>query len=182
LLKVRDSSNSQAWSEFTTIYVPLLYAYAVKAGLQDCDAADLAQDTLRQVVRYLGSFEYNESRGSFRGWLLTIARNLIRKSWRARANVATGGTDHLQLLSAQPSRSEKDQFELEYRRRLFELASERVVGEFQPATWQAFWKTAVENVPAASVAEQLELSVGAVYIARSRVLSRLRAEVARLDG
>ena len=71
-------------------------------------------------------------------------------------------------------------FEAEYRRRLFRWAADEVQGEFAPSTWQAFWLTAVEGRPPADVAAELGLSVGAVYIARSRVLARLRQRIEQL--
>lgn len=183
LIQVRDASNKLAWAEFVNIYTPLLYGYALKSGLQDSDAADLTQDCLRQVVRYIERFEYAEGRGSFRGWLLAIARNLIRRRIlnRNRHPQGVGDTAHGDLLRAIPSREETDRFELEYRRRLFEIASERVRGEFKPATWEAFWLTSVQGFEAVAAAEKLSMSVGAVYIARSRVLARLREEVAKMD-
>lgn len=183
LIKIRNPSDSQAWSEFVSIYAPLLYGYALKAGLQDSDAADLAQDALQQVVRHIQKFDYQPERGSFRGWLLTIARNFIRKQFK-RDHLqprGSGDTLQMQLLGEYASPEEASQWELEYRKRLFELAVDRVKHEFRPTTWQAFWRTAVEGADGLTVGQELQLSVGAVYIARSRVLGRLRQEVAKLD-
>ena len=183
LLKIRDRSDATAWTDFVQIYTPLLYAYALKAGLQDADAADLAQDTLRQVVCHIDRFEYQRDRGSFRGWLFTIARNGIRKNaLKTTKNPrGVGDTTHQELLSEQPAPDEQDPWEPEYRRRIFEVASEKIKGDFHLATWQAFWRTSVDGIAAAEVAAELGVSVGAVYIARSRVLSRLREEVRKLD-
>lgn len=183
LLKIRDTSDSRSWMEFVHIYTPLLYAYALKAGLQDSDAADVAQETLSQVIRHIGRFEYQRDRGTFRGWLFTIARNGIRKhANRGKRMVrGSGDTDHQALLDQAPSPNGEDPWEMEYQRRLFEMAAERIREEFRPATWQAFWRTSVEGIEASRVSEELRMSLGAVYIARSRVLTRLREEVRRLD-
>ena len=183
LLEIRDKENSLAWSEFVSIYMPLLHSYSMKAGLQDSDAADVAQDVLRQVVTHIQSFEYQPERGSFRGWLLTIARNLLRKRAAKKHNgtIGTGESAVVEMLSQQPAREESDAWESEYQQRLFQVAAENIKTEFRPATWSAFWRTAVENAEAVAVAGELGMSVGAIYIAKSRVLARLREETKRLD-
>ena len=66
---------------------------------------------------------------------------------------------------------------MEYQRRLAALAMERVKSEFQENTWRAFWLTAVEGIAAAEVARQIGISPGAIYVAKSRVLARLKEEV-----
>ena len=50
------------------------------------------------------------------------------------------------------------------------------------ATWQAFWRTAVDGQPARDVAEALQMSVGAVYVAKSRVVARIKQHVAEIEG
>jgi RNA polymerase sigma-70 factor (ECF subfamily) len=57
-----------------------------------------------------------------------------------------------------------------------------VKDEFQASTWEAFRLTAVEGLPPAKVAGRVGLSVGAVYVAKSRVIARLRQEIERLQG
>ncbi len=70
--------------------------------------------------------------------------------------------------------------EAEYRRYLVRRALEIIQVEFQPSTWRACWECVVEGQPAAKVADKLGLSVDAVYIAKSRVIKRLRQELAGL--
>jgi RNA polymerase sigma-70 factor (ECF subfamily) len=181
---MRDPLDRVAWSEFVEIYGPLVYSYGRRRGLQDADASDLVQDVLRAVASTAGRFVYDPGRGSFRGWLLTITRNelndLLRRA-AGRAN-AEGGTTHMALLAEQPDDAEDDRWEREHRERLFTWAAERVRGMFQPDTWSAFWKTTVENQAAKDVARELGISVGAVYIARSRVLARLREVISAVEG
>lgn len=186
LLRIRDLKDRTAWSEFVELYTPLLYSYAIKAGLQDADAADVAQESMCDVVRSIRSFEYDASKGSFRGWLLTVTRNRIRKrmSHAQRRSAGSGDTAVYQLLQAQPQESEDaidNAWQREYELRLFHWAAQRVRPEFRDTTWQAFWSTTVENIAIEQVATRLGLSVGAVYIARSRVLARLRIVVSELE-
>src|SRR5436309_1969714 len=78
LVRIRDTRNDQAWSQFVEVYAPLIYGFARKHGLQDADAADLTQDVLRVVASTIGGLEYDRQRGSFRGWLVTVVRNKLR--------------------------------------------------------------------------------------------------------
>jgi RNA polymerase sigma-70 factor (ECF subfamily) len=176
IVKIRDPADNAAWSEFVAIYEPLIYRLARRKGLQDADANDLCQEVFQSVARAIDRWE--PDRGSFRGWLTRIARNLVinfltRRQQHARG---TGATSMQELLEAQPSgdSSATALFESEYERRLFHWAAGEIRGEFAPSTWQAFWQTAVLDRPPKDVADLLGLSIGAVYVARSRVLCRLK--------
>jgi RNA polymerase sigma factor (sigma-70 family) len=172
LARLRDVSDVAAWSEFVDLYAPLVYGFARRHGLQDADAADLLQDVFCNLVSALDEFAYDRRRGSFRGWLFTVARNQLRKRFRRRAE-ETGNHELLDELPApDPDAATWDR---EYEQRLFAWAAERARPDFQESTWQAFWQTTVERRGARDVAQALGMSVGAVYIAKSRVLARLRA-------
>ena len=184
IVKLRDPADAEAWREFVTLYEPLIYELARRKGLQDADARDLCQEVFRTVAQAIDRWDPDPARGSFRGWLSRIARNLLvnfltRRPYRLRGS---GSTSIQELLEAQPVEdpSATALFESEYRRRLFRWAAGEVRGEFATTTWMAFWKTAVEARAPAEVAAELGLSVGAVYIARSRVLARLRHRIGQL--
>jgi RNA polymerase sigma-70 factor (ECF subfamily) len=182
IVKLRDPGDETAWSEFVALYEPLVYRLARQKGLQDADARDLCQEVFRAVARAVDRWE--PGRGSFRGWLSRIARNLLI-NFLTRGNSpvrASGGTSVMELLEAQPAPdpSASAFFEAEYQRRVFQWAADQVRREFTPGTWQAFWQTAVEDRAASEVALELGLSVGAVYIARSRVLARLKRRIEKL--
>jgi RNA polymerase sigma-70 factor (ECF subfamily) len=181
LARLRDRRDSSAWDQFVDIYAPLVFAYGRRHRLQDADASDLVQEVLRAVAAASGGFTYDPARGSFRGWLLTVTRNELRRLVRrgSRQPAGAGGTDALLRMAEHP---DDDTWERCHRERLFSWAAGRVRGTFRAATWDAFWKTAVENRPAEAVARELGLSVGAVYIARSRVLARIRSEIAAVEG
>lgn len=180
LVQLRDGSNHVAWREFMQIYGPVVYGFARSRGLQDADAADLMQDVMRSVVGAMGRFDYDRNQGTFRGWLFTVTRNKIFNFLSARRIRPQGSGDSTtnRLLQAQPEPSDgSDDWEVEYQRRLASLAMERVKSEFQEKTWRAFWLTAVDGVAAADAAGQVGISAGAVYVAKSRVLARLKEEV-----
>lgn len=183
LVQIRDGSNQDAWLEFMNLYGPLVYGFARRRGLQDADAADLMQDVLRSVSSAIGQLDYDRAQGTFRGWLFTITRNKIFNFLSARRirPQGSGDTTTNQLLDTHPDASDsEDVWEVEYQRRLATLAMNRVKHEFQENTWQAFWLSAVEGAAVADIAKQLKMSHGAVYVAKSRVLARLKDEVESL--
>src|SRR5438445_4636991 len=180
LVQLRDGANRGAWQEFINVYGPVVYGFARKRGLQDADAADLMQEVMRSVSTAIGRLDYDRNQGTFRGWLFTITRNKIFNFLSARRirPQGSGDTTTNRLLETHPDESDgSDAWELEYQRRLAALAMERVKGEFQETTWRAVWLTAVEGLATADAAAQVGLSPGAIYVARSRVLSRLKEEV-----
>jgi RNA polymerase sigma-70 factor (ECF subfamily) len=179
LVRLRDRRDAEAWADFVAVYAPLVYGLARRQGLQDADAADLTQDVLRAVVSAAPRFAYDPGKGSFRGWLFTVARNRIRKLGQARRRQElTACADAHKALEEEPAPPEEDpHWEREYREHLFAWAAEKVRPTFRPATWQAFWQTAVENRDPQAVGTDLGMTVGAVYIARSRVLARIRDQI-----
>ncbi len=176
LLRLRDAEDADAWSEFVRLYTPLIFGHCRRHGLQDADAADIAQEVMRVAARSLPEFQYDSLRGKFRGWLLQTTRHRLHKFFdaRRRAPQAASDTAIVRLLDQEADAAEQACWEEDYRQRLFDWATGKARPEFQPATWGAFWLTAVKSVAVKEVAGQLGISVGAVYIARSRVITRLR--------
>jgi RNA polymerase sigma-70 factor (ECF subfamily) len=185
LVRLRDPRDEAAWKEFIDIYGPLVYGYVRKQGLQDADAADLGQDVLGAVAGAVGRLEYDPGRGSFRNWLFTIVRNKLT-NWRAaQANRLRGSGDSetQRLLEQCPESTREEQdWQTEWEERLFAWACEQVRRGVTDQTWQAFWRTAMDGRPGKQVAEDLGLSVAAVYRARSRVLARLKELVQSVQG
>jgi RNA polymerase sigma-70 factor (ECF subfamily) len=178
---LRDLQDRQAWGEFVDIYAPLIYDYLRRRGLQDADAADLTQACLRRLAARMGSFAYDPQQGTFRGWLFTIVRNQLhdfRNPSRQRVQ-GSGDPQVQQLLEAQlsPETDEAEAWEREYRRGLLAWAAEQVRPQVRAATWQAFWQTAVEGRSGQEVARGLGMTAAAVYLARGRVMGRLRAVI-----
>jgi RNA polymerase sigma factor (sigma-70 family) len=185
LVRLRDGSDAGAWQMFVQLYAPLIYGFARKRGLQDADAADLMQEVLRSVASAAHRLEYDPARGTFRGWLFTITRNKVFNflEGRSRRLVGSGDSgvqDRLEQHAANGDLS--GDWEADYQRTLAAQAMDRIRAEFQPATWQAFLLTSVEGVAPAQAAARVGLSVGAVYVAKSRVIARLRREIEIMRG
>jgi RNA polymerase sigma factor (sigma-70 family) len=181
LVRLKDLGDQEAWDRFVEIYVPLVYGFARQQGLQEADARDLVQEVLGAVTTAIEHLDYDPERGRFRGWLYKVTCNKYRDFLRARKRQCAGNGDTGIVKQMQEVPAEReDAWEVEYRQNLFDAACTRVRPEFQATTWQAFWQAAVEGRPCSDVADSLCISVGAVYIAKSRVLARLREEARQL--
>lgn len=177
LVRLRDADDREAWASFVDLYAPVVYGFARGRGLQDADAADLTQTVLLKVARSVGSFRYDPKRGSFRGWLFTIACNELRRSLeRPRRARGTGGSDAQRLLEAQPAPGADPlaSWQEAWERQVFAWAAEQARAGCEERTWLAFWRTAVEDRSGKDVAAELGMSVAAVYLAKGRVLAKIK--------
>ncbi|MGO9107772.1 MAG: RNA polymerase sigma factor [Thermoguttaceae bacterium] len=185
LLRLRDSQDHEAWLEFVSLYEPVAYRLLRRHGLQDADAREVMQDLLMAVSRNIDRWDPAKERGSFRGWLRQVARNLVI-NWlknRQRHVIATGGSGLQAMLDMLPADADQEtvEFDQEVRRALFQRAAEQVRSEVQPATWQAFWETGVVGTSPADAAKKLGMTVGAIRVAKCRVLARLQAAVHEME-
>ena len=169
--------DPKIWHQFVVLYGPLIYGWLRRAGLRTEDAADVSQEVFRAVAAGATHLRHGRPGDTFRGWLWTVTRSKIADFWRQRAGrpMAVGGTSAQELLllveeSTPESRSEVATESAGVIRRAVEL----VRSEFEPRSWDAFWRSVVEVRPVGDVARDLGLTPNAVYVARSRILRRLR--------
>jgi RNA polymerase sigma-70 factor (ECF subfamily) len=175
-VKVDDEA---AWYRLVDLYAPLVYRWCRRCDLAEQDAADVFQDVFQAVASHIAGFHKDKEGDTFRGWLRTITRNKVRDHFRklGREPAGEGGTDaqiRLAALPAAASPAEDDSGEQRADRGLFGRALSQIRMEFEPRTWQAFWLTAVEGRAPNQVSAELDMSKGAVRVAKSRVLRRLR--------
>ncbi len=185
LLRLRDSQDHEAWMQFVSLYEPVAYRLLRRHGLQDADALEVMQELFMAVSRSIDRWDPAKQRGSFRAWLRRVVRNLVI-NWlkqRERRVTATGGSDLQAMLEMLPDHSgpETIEFDQELRRALFQRAAEQVRRHVQPATWQAFWETGVVGASPADAAKKLGMEVGAIRVAKCRVLARLHAAVKEME-
>lgn len=184
LLRLRDARDDRAWTEFLEIYEPLVYRLVRRNGFQDADAQEVTQEVLLAVSKAIENWDPDPAKGSFRAWLFRIARNLMINflTKQGRHPQGSGDTDFNRLLSEQPAPDSQQTayFDQEYKRQTFRWAAEQVRGEFHEKTWQAFWRSCVDGKEVKQVADELEMSAGSIYVARSRVMAKLRAKIERL--
>jgi RNA polymerase sigma-70 factor (ECF subfamily) len=169
LEQLRDPSSGRAWERFVRLYTPLLLHWARRIGLQDEDAADLVQDVLVRLLQKMPEFRYQKGK-SFRGWM----RMVLLNKWRDRPHRAAPSSLESQVEEEADSDSLEER---EYRLYVLGRALRLMAADYEPATWQACWETVVCGRSAADVAQELGVTVNAVYLAKSRVLSRLRRDL-----
>jgi RNA polymerase sigma-70 factor (ECF subfamily) len=187
LLRLRSGQDQEAWSSFVAIYAPAVHRFLLGQGVQEADALDVAQEVLVAVAADIGKFEHRGDRsGSFRKWLFTIVRNRTTDHWRRewRQPRGTGDSGVQMALSTIPAASEdfEEQWNREYLETIFHTAANQVKTDFQAATWQAFWRTTVEDESPQAVAADTGLSLRAVYLAKRRVLQRIQKQIEFLEG
>jgi RNA polymerase sigma-70 factor (ECF subfamily) len=174
LERLRQPGDHEAWQRFVALYTPLLFFWACRMGARAQDAADLVQEVFATLLDRMPSFQLDPGRG-FRAWLRTVMLNKWRDQQRRAAVVGRAGNDAGLDDAAVPD-NVAELGEQEFRQHLVARALELMRTDFEPQTWRACLAQ-VEGKPAAEVAQELGLSLAAVYAARSRVLRRLRQEL-----
>ena len=180
--RLRQSDQPQAWHCLVDVYAPMIRRWLSRYGVREHDADDIMQEVLTVLIRRVPEFE-RERTGSFRRWLRTITVNCLRDyAKRHFKHTATGGSEFAAMVEqlADDQSGQSQIWEQEHQQHLIDWLLERIRPEFQETTWLAFHSVAIEGKPAKVVAEQCGITTNAVFIAKSRVLSRLRQEGAGL--
>ncbi len=180
ILRLGDPADDQAWAEFLQIYQPMLLRLASRWGLQESDAAEVVQETLIAVAKAIPTFQRKEHPGAFRAWLATIVRRKLADHLACRHQNLRGSGDsdvHRWLDQQACESSSESVWDWQQKQQIFSWAAARVRGQVQQSTWEAFYRTAIGGEAVSVVADQLGIREGMVYVARSRVMARLRKEV-----
>lgn len=178
--RVCDPSDEEAWRRFASLYRPIIIRMAKRRGLQESDAEDVAQRVLMAVSRAIHSFEVGPDKPPFRAWLSRIATNAILNALsRKPPDRGTGDSDVGDLLAEVPDNRTDQRQELlrESQTEAFRWAATEIRPEFSPSAWVLFWESTVNGDEVEAVALRHGRSVGAVYMARFRVMKRLREKV-----
>jgi RNA polymerase sigma-70 factor (ECF subfamily) len=180
LLLRAQTGETAAWKDLTDLYRPLILGWLNRQGVPAGDLEDLSQEVLLSVVKHLPGFQHSGHRGAFRSWLRTIVCSRTADYWRAQdagtqAQGGSGATAALQQI-ADPDSELNRQWDEEHDRYVLHRLLDLVAEEFEPVTLQSFRRLALDGVSGAEVARELGLSVAAVYMAKSRVLARIRQE------
>jgi RNA polymerase sigma-70 factor (ECF subfamily) len=180
LLLRAQTGEENAWKDLTDLYRPLIIGWLNRQGVPARDLEDLSQEILLSVVKHLPTFEHSGRRGAFRSWLRTVVCSRTADYWRAvdagaQAEGGSGATAALQQI-ADPDSDLNRQWDEEHDRYVLNCLLDLVEEEFEPATLQAFRRLALHGASGEEAAQELGLSVAAVYVAKSRVLQRIRQE------
>lgn len=181
LAKIKDNNNEAAWREFIETYRPLVYGFCINHQLQEADANDVTQEVMKAIARSIANFEYDPKKGRFRSWLFTVTRskfnNLLESKYKHPQG--SGDTEMIRFIEAQPAKEVTEDWDKGFKKQTLRTAMESIQLEFSDKTWEAFVRTAINQEAGKDVADKLDLSVGAVYIARIRVTTRLKEWIRR---
>ncbi len=180
LLLRAQIGETDAWKDLTDLYRPLILGWLNRQGVPSHDVEDLTQEVLLRVVKHLPSFQYSGQRGAFRSWLRTIVCSRTADYWRGidTKTRASGGSGAIAALGeiVDPASTLNRQWDEDHDRYVLNCLLLLIEDEFEPLTLQAFRRLALDGVSGADAAQELGLSVAAVYTAKSRVLHRIRQE------
>jgi RNA polymerase sigma-70 factor (ECF subfamily) len=179
LERLRTQPDEAAWRRLHDLYRPLIRHWLMRDPSLREEADDLVQDVLAVLVRELPNFD-RERLGSFRRWLHTVTVNRLKHFWRSRRHrphpLGDSSAESLLAQLEDPASELSRQWDRDHDQHVMHRLLELIEPEFTPTTWQAFRRVVFEDEKAAQVAADLGLSVNAVLLAKSRVLSRLRQE------
>jgi RNA polymerase sigma-70 factor (ECF subfamily) len=180
LARLQAQPDADWWRRLVDVYQPLLHGWLRGYGTAAHDADDVVQGVLGVLVRDLPEFQHPGYGGAFRGWLRGILVNRLRALWRGGRGraVAAGDSDFRRLGDqlADPVSDLCRRWDEEHDRAVLARLLHLMESEFQPKTLRAFRLVALEAARPREVAKELGMSVGAVYMAKSTVLRRLRQE------
>lgn len=181
LHRLRTDAQEADWQSFLTLYTPLIHHWINRFQVPPGDRNDVAQEVLAVVVRKLPRFEHNQRKGAFRNWLRLITFHCLKEYWRTNSTrpKAVGGSDFMtSLTSLEDPASELSQiWDREHDLFITQTLLDQIRSNFTDNTWQAFRRLTVDGLSADEVARELGVSVNAVFIAKSRVMAKLRKEV-----
>lgn len=177
---LRDEADEEAWRRLVTLYSPLLRNWLLRHNANMGDIDDVVQEVMTVVVRRFPEFQRQPRTGAFRAWLRTITVNCLRDQWR-RSNKqpkAIGGSDCIEVIEqlADPHSGISKLWDQEHDLHIANCLLEKLQHEFTPQTWQAFQRFAIDGMSADEVARELGMTANAVFIAKSRIISSLRAQ------
>ena len=180
LLLRAQTGEANAWKDLTDLYRPLIIGWLNHQGVPARDLEDLSQEVLLSVVKHLPTFQHSGSRGAFRAWLRTIVCSRTADYWRAhdadtQPSGGSGATAALQQI-ADPESKLNRQWDEEHDQYVIHCLLDLIEQKFEPVSLKAFRRLTLDGASGAEVAQELGLSVAAVYMAKSRVLARIREE------
>ncbi len=175
LVRAQDR-DPDAWRRITHLYAPIVYTWCRRAGLQECDAADVGQEVFRVVADKLRQFERLQA-GSFRSWLKSITQHKLKEFFRdqARQPRGRGGSAAEPTIGARMEGMDDEA--TSGTATLAQRALELIRTDFEETTWKAFLRFTVDGQKAADVAAEFGMTAKAVRQAKCRILKRLRAEL-----
>lgn len=190
--RLRSWDDHAGWQRFFDTYWKLIYAVATRAGLSDAEAQEVVQETVIAVAKAVKDFEYDRTKGRFRGWLIQRASWRIKDQFRKRAhgtkavNQSVGDNGEARTDAIERVPDPKDAlgqlWQEEWDQRIREVVMLRVKDLASPKQYQIFDCYVLKGWPVARVVKELGISAAVVYLARTRVSRLVKAEMERVEG
>jgi RNA polymerase sigma-70 factor, ECF subfamily len=171
LLAQVKANENEAWERFYALYEPLIRHWIRRDPVAGLEAEDLLQDVMLSVQMNVRRFERRRE-GSFRKWLRVITSNQVGQYLRKRR--PKQAAESLFETFAEPGNALEEEWNAEYDRHVMRQLLEMIRPEFGEQAWRIFEMTEFEEIPPGEAARRLRVTPGAVYMARNRILSRLR--------
>jgi len=177
LQRLREMPSDGDWKRFDDLYRPFLGRVLLKTGIQAADVEDLVNDVLTIWLAKLKSFD-RKGPGSLRAWLRKVAINRFKdlackkKPWRVQADL-----EAVFEQLADPHSELSRFWDEQHDRHVLQDALGRIEHEFSPHVWKAFLRFAIEGSPAKEVAQEIGISISAVFVAKHRIMKRLKEEI-----
>ena len=181
---LRDLEDQKVWNRFFNSYWKLIYHSARKAGLADADAQEVVQETVIAITKSIEGFEYDRSKGSFKGWLMKTTKwkivDQFRKIQRNQSRESAKASEHLEQIP--DDLPDLDTYwEGHWQKELLEAAMERVKEEVNPLYYQVYDRLVLRDKKAKKVAEELAIPVSQVYLAKHRITEALKKAVEEMN-
>lgn len=183
IARIRGEDGA-AWAELVELYSPLVAFWSRRQGIRDSELHDVKQEVFFAVSRSIDRYQPTGESGSFRAWLWSLVRHKMIDAIRRqqRSMPASGGSTALHVIQNVPEQLDaSDKDERSEFTSLVHRALDQVRNEFEPKSWQAFWRTTIDGLSVASIAQELELTPAAIRQHRSRILRRLRQQLGETE-
>lgn len=178
LIRIRNRQDSSAWQEFDTIYRPMLYRFATLSGANPTEAEDVVQHCMTAVHQHISTFEYDKTRGRFKGWLKTLVNNRIRNLFRDRRERPADSVE-FKALSARDD-SPEELFDKVWMDEHLRYALQQVRQEVEEKTFRAFKLYVIDERPVEEICTLLEMNANQVHKAKYRITLRLSEKMREL--
>ena len=190
LARMKNPEDQRSWEDFFNTYSRMIYGLATRSGLSDAEAQDVLQETIIKVAEKMPGFQYDPAIGSFKSWLLTIARSRIvdshRRRQREQARIVSSahpssGTVAVERIADPASLNLDAIWEQQWMEGLVEAATDRVRRRVSPKQFQLYDCNVRKQWPAEKVARLLGVTAAQVHLAKHRITHLIKQQIRHVE-
>jgi RNA polymerase sigma-70 factor (ECF subfamily) len=184
VMGLRDLEDQVVWNKFFSSYWKLIYHTALTSGLGDADAQEVVQETVIAVTKNIGNFDYDRSKGSFKGWLMKTTKwkiiDQFRKLQKKQARESCDDSENIEQLADELPRVDV-YWEKNWKSELLEAALEKIRVEVNPLYFQVYDLLVAKDNKPKEVAQKLGIPTSQVYLAKHRITEALKKAVEEMN-